>query len=71
MIQIQTRMENIETVEACITRLRVTVKDTSIVKDAELKKLGASGVLKVGKNGVQAIYGAKAQFICNDIKKMI
>ncbi len=63
--------ENIETVEACITRLRVTVKDTSIVKDAELKKLGASGVLKVGKNGVQAIYGAKAQFICNDIKKMI
>jgi len=62
--------ENIETIDACITRLRVTVGDTAKVNDAELKKLGASGVLKVGQNGVQAIFGAKAQFIANDMKKM-
>ena len=60
--------ENVISVDACITRLRVEVKDTAKVNDAELKKLGASGVLKVGKNGVQAIFGAKAQFIANDIK---
>lgn len=60
--------ENIVSVDACITRLRVEVKDTAKVNDSELKKLGASGVLKVGKNGVQAIFGAKAQFIANDIK---
>ncbi|MGX6590614.1 PTS system, D-glucosamine-specific IIC component [Cetobacterium ceti] len=60
--------ENIVSVDACITRLRVEVKDTAKVNDGELKKLGASGVLKVGKNGVQAIFGAKAQFIANDIK---
>ena len=63
--------ENLVTIDACITRLRVEVKDTSKVNDAELKKLGASGVLKVGKNGVQAIFGAKAQFISNDIKDMM
>ena len=60
--------ENIVSVDACITRLRVEVKDTGKVNDGELKRLGASGVLKVGKNGVQAIFGAKAQFIANDIK---
>lgn len=62
--------ENLVSLDACITRLRVEVKDTSVVKDEKLKSLGASGVLKVGKNGVQAIFGAKAQFICNDLKNM-
>ena len=50
--------------------MRVEVKDTAKVEDAALKALGATGVLKVGENGVQAIFGAKAQFICNDLKKM-
>ncbi|WP_319202397.1 glucose-specific PTS transporter subunit IIBC [uncultured Ilyobacter sp.] len=63
--------ENIISTDACITRLRVEVKDTGTVNEEELKKLGAAGVLKVGKNGVQAIFGAKAQFIANDIKKMV
>lgn len=61
--------ENIISLDACITRLRVGVKDTSLVENEKLKKLGASGVLKVGKNGVQAIFGSKAQFICNNLKK--
>lgn len=60
--------ENVISVDACITRLRLEVKDTALVNDTELKRLGASGVLKVGQNGVQAIFGAKAQFIANDIK---
>ena len=63
--------ENIISLDACITRLRVGIKDTSLVESDKLKKLGASGVLKVGKNGVQAIFGSKAQFICNDLKKII
>lgn len=62
--------ENLLSLDACITRLRVEVKDTSKVQDQTLKSLGASGVLKVGEHGVQAIFGAKAQFICNDLKKM-
>jgi len=62
--------ENLVTIDACITRLRLEVKDVKAVNDQELKKLGASGVLKVGTNGVQAIFGAKAQFIAQDLKKM-
>lgn len=50
---------NIEDVDACITRLRVGLKDASLVDKATLKKLGATDVLEVG-NGIQAIYGAKA-----------
>lgn len=61
--------ENLLSLDACITRLRVEVKDTGKVEDNVLKSLGATGVLKVGEHGVQAIFGAKAQFICNDLKK--
>ena len=62
--------DNLISLDACITRLRVEVKDTKNVNENALKSLGASGVLKVGSNGVQAIFGAKAQFICNDLKKI-
>ncbi len=63
--------ENIISTDACITRLRIEVQDAEKVIESELKNLGAAGVLKVGKNGVQAIFGAKAQFIANDIKKIL
>ena len=62
--------DNIVSLDACITRLRTEVKDTKLVQDDALKALGASGVLKVGAHGVQAIFGAKAQFICNDLRKI-
>lgn len=52
--------DNIVDVDACITRLRVTVKDNSLVKDnAHWQSLGASGVV-INGNAIQAIYGAKA-----------
>ena len=62
-------VENIEEVDACITRLRVSVKDISKVDKARIKKLGAVEVLEVG-GGIQAIFGAKAVLyknIINDI----
>ncbi len=58
--------ENIEDVDACITRLRVAVKDKSKVDKDALKKLGAIDVLEVG-GGIQAIYGAKAVLYKNAI----
>lgn len=62
--------DNLINIDACITRLRIEVKNTALVNDSELKKLGAAGVLKVGQNGVQVIFGAKAQFIANDLKSL-
>ena len=63
--------DNIVSVDSCITRLRVEVRDAAAVDDSTLKKLGAMGVLKVGKNGIQAVFGSKAQFICNDINGIL
>ena len=63
--------ENIELVDACMTRLRVTVKDTAKVagKDA-WKAEGAMGLL-VKDNGIQAIYGPKADVLKSDINDIL
>lgn len=59
--------ENIIDVDACMTRLRVTVKDMEKVTDLEeWKKEGALGLMKKD-NGVQAVYGPKADVIKSDI----
>lgn len=47
---------NITSLDACITRLRIAVKDASRVDSVRLKALGAAGVMVVG-NGIQAIFG--------------
>ncbi|MDT9025891.1 PTS transporter subunit IIBC [Rossellomorea yichunensis] len=63
--------ENIVDVDACMTRLRVTVKDTSLVgTEQEWKKNGALGLILKDK-GVQAIYGPKADVIKSDIQDLL
>ncbi len=62
--------ENIEDVDACITRLRVSVKDVGKVKKDVLKKIGATDVLEVS-GGIQAIYGAKAILYKNIIVEVL
>jgi PTS system glucose-specific IIC component len=51
--------ENITNLDACITRLRVSVADVAKVNQTELKNLGARGVVVAG-SGVQAIFGTKS-----------
>ncbi|GIP60057.1 PTS acetylglucosamine transporter subunit IIB [Paenibacillus woosongensis] len=63
--------ENIVSIDACITRLRLIVKDETAVKDSELKKLGASGVMRLGQGAVQVVFGPQAESIKDEIKKMI
>lgn len=63
--------ENIEDVDACMTRLRVTVRDVTLVSDEqEWKKNGAMGLI-VKDRGVQAIYGPKADVLKSDIQDVI
>jgi glucose PTS system EIICBA or EIICB component len=54
--------ENIAHLDACITRLRVSVNSISQVDKDRLKKLGAAGVLEVGDN-IQAIFGPRSETI--------
>lgn len=63
--------DNIEDVDACMTRLRVTVKDMSLVsEESEWKKNGAMGLI-LKDRGVQAIYGPKADVLKSDIQDVI
>lgn len=63
--------ENIILVDACMTRLRVTVKDPQKVAEiAEWKKEGALGLIKKG-DGIQAVYGPKADVLKSDINDIL
>lgn len=62
--------ENIKNLDACITRLRISVHNISKVNKERLKNLGASGVLEVGNN-IQAIFGPKSDQIKTQIKNIM
>jgi PTS system N-acetylglucosamine-specific IIC component len=59
--------ENLVSVDACITRLRMEVADKNKVDKARLKNLGAAGVIEVG-DSVQAVFGTQAEALKNDIR---
>lgn len=59
--------ENISDVDCCATRLRITVHNSSLVNEGDLKTSGASGVIKKG-NGVQVIYGPKVTVIKSNLE---
>lgn len=60
--------ENLTAIDACITRLRLTLKDRSVADEAVLKKLGAKGVVKLGENNLQVILGPLAEIIAGEMK---
>jgi PTS system N-acetylglucosamine-specific IIC component len=61
--------DNIKQVDACITRLRLELRDTSKIDEKTLQQLGATGVLKANKNNAQVVVGTKAEMIADDIKQ--
>lgn len=63
--------DNLTGIDACITRLRLSVKDSSKVLDASCKRLGASGVVKLNKQTVQVIVGSKAEAIADGMRAVI
>lgn len=62
--------ENIENIDACATRLRVTVKNPGLVTDALLKKSGAAGVIRRG-DGIQVVYGPQVSVIKSELEEHI
>lgn len=63
-------MDNITTLNACMSRLRIEVKDKTKVNKGQLKALGAAGVLEVG-NSVQAVYGTRAEIIKTKMQEIV
>lgn len=60
--------QNIASLDACTTRLRLKVNDNSIIDDKALKQIGAIAVMRLDKNSVQVVIGPKADSIAGDIR---
>lgn len=63
--------ENLTGIDACITRLRLNVKDSALVNDAVAKRLGASGVIRLNKQSVQVIVGTRAELIASAMRNIV
>ena len=61
---------NLQSLDACITRLRISVNDPTLVNDGKLKALGAAGIVRVG-NGVQAIFGPLSENMKTDMQEYL
>ena len=61
---------NIKSIDNCITRLRLEVKDSSLVDEKKIKSAGAAGVIRPSKTAVQVVIGTKVQFVADEFKKL-
>ena len=61
---------NIKSIDNCITRLRLEVKDYTKVDEKAIKAAGVAGVVRPGKTSVQVIIGTKVQFVADEFKKL-
>lgn len=62
--------DNVMSVDNCITRLRLEVKDNTLVNEKKIKSAGISGVIRPGKTSVQVVVGTKVQFVADEFKKL-
>lgn len=62
---------NIQEVDSCITRLRLTLKDSKIVEEKDMKALGAAGIMRPNSKNLQVIVGTKAELIAEEMKKLL
>lgn len=63
--------ENVVSLDNCITRLRLEVKDHTQVNEKKIKSAGIAGVIRPSKTAVQVIVGTKVQFVADAMKKML
>lgn len=62
--------ENVASIDNCITRLRLEIKDYTKVDEKKIKSAGVAGVIRPGKTSVQVIIGTKVQFVADEFKKL-
>ena len=63
--------ENITSIDNCITRLRVEVKDYAQVNEKKIKSAGVPAVVRPSKTSVQVIVGTQVQFVADEVKKLM
>ena len=63
--------DNITSLDNCITRLRIEIKDYTLVDEKKIKSAGVAGVMRPSKTSVQVIVGTKVQFVADEMHKML
>ena len=63
--------DNVTSLDNCITRLRLEVKDPLLVDEKKIKSAGVAGVMRPSKTAVQVIVGTKVQFVADEMQKML
>ena len=63
--------QNITSLDNCITRLRLTVADMSLVDDAKLKSYGALGVVKLDEHSLQVVIGTQVHLVKNEMQSLM
>lgn len=62
--------DNLEVVDNCTTRLRLTLKDTDKINENAIKRSGAAGLNKIDKSNLQIIIGTEVQFVADALSKL-
>ena len=62
---------NVTSLDNCITRLRLEIKDYTQVDEKMIKSAGVAGIMRPSKTSVQVIIGTKVQFVADEMKKML
>lgn len=63
--------ENIDTLEHCITRLRVHVKNDAMVNEHQIRNTSISGLIRPSSTSIQVVIGPQVQFVYEEIKKQL
>ena len=61
---------NVASIDNCITRLRLEIRDYTAVDEKKIKSAGVAGVIRPSKTAVQVIIGTKVQFVADEFKKL-
>ncbi|QWW19918.1 PTS transporter subunit EIIC [Schaalia sp. 19OD2882] len=62
---------NIEAIDYCATRLRVTVKDHALVKESVIKQAGVAGIIRPSQKSVQVVVGTQVQFVYDEVARVL
>lgn len=62
--------ENVTSIDNCITRLRLEIRDNALVNEKKIKSAGIAGVIRPSKTAVQVIVGTKVQFVADEFSKL-
>lgn len=63
--------ENLVSIDNCVTRLRLTIKDYTQVNEKVIKSAGVAGIIRPSKTSIQVIVGTQVQFVADELKKLV